>query len=283
MRARSVKEISEADIKVSDNQTVEELLDIISSADRMTKDNIEPLLHSADEYKAAKKLATELLKKKHRLSQKEIDSKLNELYKGLNEHFDVLTWSRKKLPEEIANDVEEAHEGGFGEKLQTSLLKVANKEELLQWYNKNFEVGLKESIAFTRSGDSKRSLDIGSNRFRNKIDEYDLEGIVELSGMIDKNAPISEVMEYMEENWDVEELPEDEIETALYLWDLYKKGLIEEGEFYDHHEFEKMMDQLPKNQKKWPFAYNGYPEGDGIAVILSKVEFPSAENLYDEL
>lgn len=168
MRAKRIEELLEmgmSSLEISADHSVEDLIELINSANRMLKKGIDPLLHTKSEYKKARKEALNTLKKKHKLSQKEIDSRLDEGFNKrifLGEAFDVLTWSRKNLSADIADQVEEAHEGGFGEKLQTSLLKVANKEELLQWYNRNFEVGeIQEAVDFKRTGDTKKSLDLG--------------------------------------------------------------------------------------------------------------------------
>jgi len=182
MRAKRVKELLEAgiDLTVSANTSLEDLIDGVKSADRMLKKGIEPLLHSKKDYKKYRKDALAALKKNHNLSKKDIKDKLDESINTrlfLNEAFDVLTWSRKHLPTEIADDIEETHEGGFGEKFQTSLLKILNKDELLKWYNKNFEVGIvNEYNEFRKGIDSKEALNIG------------LSGVEEFKEFLEKNG-----------------------------------------------------------------------------------------------
>lgn len=59
----------------------------------------------------------------------------------INEAFDVLTWSKKNLPKYIYTQVESVHDGAEGDAKQKSLLKVLNKDELMDWFNRNFELG----------------------------------------------------------------------------------------------------------------------------------------------
>ena len=61
--------------------------------------------------------------------------------KTINESFDVLTWSKENLPKYIFNQIDRVHDGEEGKTKQTSLLKCANKEELMDWFNRNFELG----------------------------------------------------------------------------------------------------------------------------------------------
>ena len=64
----------------------------------------------------------------------------------INESFDVLTWSKENLPTYVFNQIDRVHDGEEGKTKQTSLLKCANKEELMDWFNSNFELG---SMDFT--------------------------------------------------------------------------------------------------------------------------------------
>ena len=59
----------------------------------------------------------------------------------INESFDVLTWAEANLPKYIFAQIESVHDGTEGKAKQTSLLKVANKDELMDWFNRNFELG----------------------------------------------------------------------------------------------------------------------------------------------
>ena len=118
------------------------LINFVRSSDKMLHQDIEPLLHSKEEYLEAKGKALKILKFLFNINPDDIEPVSEAInYMNIYEAFDVLTWSKKHMPEMIYKDIEEAHEGGLGEKFQKSLLKIVNKEELLQWYNKNFEVG----------------------------------------------------------------------------------------------------------------------------------------------
>ncbi|GAG03025.1 unnamed protein product [marine sediment metagenome] len=59
----------------------------------------------------------------------------------INETFDVLTWSKANLPKYIYTQIESVHDGAEGKSKQNSLLKVINKDELMDWFNRNFELG----------------------------------------------------------------------------------------------------------------------------------------------
>lgn len=285
MRAKTIKELLEAglnDLSVSANHSIEDLVDMVHSAERMLKKGVEPLLHTQADYKKSRKEALAALKKNHKLSKKEIKSKLDESVNTrqfLNEVFDVLTWSTKHLPKAIARDIEEAHEGGMGEKFQTSLLKVMNKEELLKWYNKNFEVGdVNEYNKFQRTGDSKEALSLGAHRFNNVIDSNDLELLCNISGQISPEDDIQMVYDYIETEWGG--LEDEEVQRALYLWNLYVEGKVEPDEFFDHKELERMEAFISKNLRG-RYVYNGTPGYDGWQVVFSKIRFPEAEELID--
>lgn len=56
--------------------------------------------------------------------------------------FNVINWSIENLDTEVVTNIKKTHNGKFGEKLQKSLFKIMNKEDLLNWYNKKFEIGL---------------------------------------------------------------------------------------------------------------------------------------------
>lgn len=189
---------SDDELEISENDSVEDLINVILLVNRMTKKNITPLLHTKDEYENAKRKALKYLAKKG-LSKKEIDQKLNEGF--VNEAFDVLTWSRKNLPKMIADDIEEAHEGGFGEKFQTSLLKIVNKEELLQWYNKNFEVG--------EIMESEVAEDHPWNQIYSKVENSIKNGIIDSEDKLE--SLIRFLIRHGEYN-----LAEDDIEDAAW-------------------------------------------------------------------
>lgn len=61
--------------------------------------------------------------------------------KTLNEMFDILNWSKANLPKYVSDQIESVFDGNEGEAKQTSLLKVNSKNELIDWFNKNFELG----------------------------------------------------------------------------------------------------------------------------------------------
>jgi hypothetical protein len=250
MKAKTVKELLEAGIdslEVSANHSIEDLVDLIHSADRMLKKELDPLLHTKAEYKKSRKDALAALKKQYKLSKKAIKSKLDEsinIRYFLNEAFDVLTWSSKHLPKAVAKDIEEAHEGGFGEKFQTSLLKVPNKDELLKWYNKNFEVGeIQEAVDFKRTRDSKKNLNIGNraaNRDRRVRMEQLIDDIPEAKFAYSSSSHLEAPGEHP--NWQIINVPLSNSEFSLeenkekYLnWtkDNTDYDIIEAGEGYE--------------------------------------------------
>jgi len=85
--------------------------------------------------------------------------------KFINNVFDVLTWSKDHLPEDMYQNVSDAHKGKYGEKVQTSLLKCQNKDELIKWHNLKFEFGVKESVSFKR--DESISFKRGNSPYKN--------------------------------------------------------------------------------------------------------------------
>ena len=152
MKAKLVKDIMESyeeefdELVVTADQSIDELISMIQVADEMISHRKGFLPHPAPVYKKARAKALKYLKTTHHLTREEIQHALTEAKKEegekINEEFNVLVWSRKHLPPEVAEDIEKALDGEFGEDLEKSLLKAANnKEDLLTWYNKNFEVG----------------------------------------------------------------------------------------------------------------------------------------------
>ena len=185
VKAKFIKDLMEDydELVVSMDQTPEDLINLVHSADKMLGMGIEPLLHTKKEYKKAREKAMSILKTHYKLSREEIQDRLTEeeLIFSLHEAFDVLTWSRNKLPKTIADQIEETHEGGYGEKLQTSLLKVINKDELMKWYNKNFEVGEIHETELAKQHPWNQIFELVTNLVqRDKISsEKELEFLIE--------------------------------------------------------------------------------------------------------
>jgi len=94
--------------------------------------------------------------------------------KTVDNVFDVLTWSKRNLTDEIFKNIYGAHTGKFGEKVQTSLLKCQNKNDILKWHNRTFEIGLDESLNFEEDLDPYKALKIGNTAI-NKDPEKRLE------------------------------------------------------------------------------------------------------------
>ena len=147
MKAKTVRQIMESyeeeqgELRVTAGDTMDELIHMVLTIDNMLKLHRDALPHPARLYKRARAKALEYLKKKYHLSRKEIQNALTEAETGINESFNAVIWSKKHLPEEIAEHIEQSMNGDFGETFQKGVLKANNKQELLDWYNKNFEVG----------------------------------------------------------------------------------------------------------------------------------------------
>ncbi len=152
MKAKLVRDIMESyeeefdELVVTPDQSIDDLINMIQVSDEMLLHHRESLPHPAPVYKNARSKALKYLKTSHHLTREEIQDALTEAKKGkgekINEGFNALVWARKHLPSEVAEDIEKALDGEFGEDLEKGLLKAANnKEDLLTWYNKNFEIG----------------------------------------------------------------------------------------------------------------------------------------------
>lgn len=138
---------------------------------------------------------------------------------------------------------------------------------------------LSESINFQRTGDSKKSLRVGEHRFQNQVDSNHLETLMEVSGMVDRGDNEG-AKRYIRDELGEAGWPDNHLEIFWYLWDLYNEGVIEEGKFFDHKQFEDMFLYL-EEESKGRFPYNAYPGGDGAAVFFSKIPFPQAELIED--
>jgi hypothetical protein len=216
MKAKLVSEIMENyfdtdvdkdELIVRDDQDVEELLSIINVSDHMLKPGINPILHTKDEYRKARKKAWRFLKRIHKMKDSEIEKALQENFGGINkimEAFDVLTWSKKNLPEVIAREIEEAHEGGYGEKLQKSLLKIANKDELLKWYNQNFEVG------------QIQEMEHAANHPWNQVYKRIFEN--KRQGLIKEEKHLQKLISFIQEHGNYNLSPDDIEDAAWAAW-----------------------------------------------------------------
>lgn len=147
MRAKLVMENYDSDYEeleliVSPNHSIDELINIIQVSNEMLLHHKKALPHSSNAYKKAKIKSMEYLETIHHLNKNEIEDLIDDKDDNVNESFTALLWAKKHLPAEVAEDIEKTLDGEFGEELTKKLLKASNnKEDLISWYNKNFEIG----------------------------------------------------------------------------------------------------------------------------------------------
>lgn len=67
------------------------------------------------------------------------DSNSNKIKKFRNES-ELIMYARKIYPSIIADDIEAAIDGYYGEEMQDTILLVKNSNELENWLNTNFEL-----------------------------------------------------------------------------------------------------------------------------------------------
>jgi hypothetical protein len=80
---------------------------------------------------------------------------------------------------------------------------------------------------------------------------------------------------------EVEEIEKNDPDLGLLIraaQDLEAEGIIKLGKYFDWTEDEEMWKYIYK-YKKGRFVYNGTPDTDGVLVVFSKIELPSAERI----
>jgi hypothetical protein len=135
---------------------------------------------------------------------------------------------------------------------------------------------INEIIDFSREETNPlKKLGIGLEHFIKKITSEDLEL---LSIYLDHNKE-KEFIEMCIENGDSEEEAKKELEKAKRI-KIALKGHIFIGNFFDWKEEEEMERYISKvigPNRKYHYAYNAYPGGDGWYVVFSDIELPNAE------
>lgn len=138
---------------------------------------------------------------------------------------------------------------------------------------------LNELQNFDRGQDPKTSLRIGVNHIIPEITRDDLEIIDDILG--DKGLKSYE--EWYEEHGEDYDDDEEarEIYDRLVKIELAIGDKIKGGEFFDHHEFDtdEFKEYFENPPEGYDWAYNAYPDGDGIYVIWSSVHLPAAEEI----
>ena len=107
-----------------------------------------------------------------------------------------------------------------------------------------------------------------------EIDSTDLERL----NVYDDNPDNPEkYKEYMKGVYDTPEEAAMDLARISYISNLLK-GKIEYGEVFTIPYYHKIWSYLKRNIKGRR-VYNGYPGGDGLAMVFSKVELPAAEEI----
>jgi hypothetical protein len=142
-------------------------------------------------------------------------------------------------------------------------------------------INIEESVNFERGKDPKRKLQIGKSRLIPEITSEDLEAI---ETMMDDNG-IKDFEEFIDFHGIDIEHPDD-LEEAKRDYERFSdilivlEGEIEFGEYKDWKEFDEVRDYLKHNTPEdKPYVYNAFPGGDGIQIIFSSIELPSAEEI----
>ncbi len=136
-----------------------------------------------------------------------------------------------------------------------------------------------ENIDFKRGQDPRASLAIGMDRFVKDINCNDWIVFYGTSGEISSAITDEGVLEYLKDF----KLNKEEQERFLWLWNLYRTGVIEVGKFFDWKEEKEAENYINKNAKG-RYVYNPAHGSDGWLITFSKIYFPSSENcrLEDE-
>ena len=120
---------------------------------------------------------------------------------------------------------------------------------------------VKESLyeKFTEGGDPIKDLGIGM------IDKITSEA---LSYLYDPTNQLKEIKKKEPELADLIEVAQD----------LEAEGIIQLGDYFDWKTEDEMWNYIYK-KAKGRFYYNGTPDTDGVMVVFSKIELPSAEKI----
>lgn len=138
---------------------------------------------------------------------------------------------------------------------------------------------LNELHQFERGKDPKRALRIGKQHLIPEITSEDLEAI---SVIYDSDGQINSFEDFV----DFHGIEDDDLEEAKADYDRLQdilialEGDIEWGEYKDWKEYDEVRDYLKHNTPEdMPYIYNAFPGGDGIQIVFSSVELPSAEEI----
>ena len=136
-----------------------------------------------------------------------------------------------------------------------------------------------QPVNFERGQDPKDGLKIGVNSMIPSITSYDLEQLV---------------MYYMEGEEEIRNLVGDDEEyeenygpewwNRMERINLALKGKIKMGHYYDWKEFDNLDELINrKRQQKsaYKYFYNASPGQDGIALVMSKIPLPGAEDVTE--
>jgi hypothetical protein len=154
-----------------------------------------------------------------------------------------------------------------------------------------FAKQLRSSAPYKTAEDFNRKLDelFGSNPKMKKKVDFAKQAIVAypLVENISSNAFLSEAKQLSPND-----ITEDDLEAWLYQDDSNApkfdsdrmnqinslfKGKVEEGEYFDYKEEEK-MEKFIRNKAKGRFVYSASPGADGWMLVFSKVKFPKCED-----
>jgi hypothetical protein len=142
-----------------------------------------------------------------------------------------------------------------------------------------------ENVNFERGKDPKRGLRIGMNHLIPEITSYDLEAISTI--MEDGASSFEEFVDFHGiDTDDPEEMAEAKRDYDRFQDIIIAIGNdIQFGEYKDWKEFGEVRDYLKHNTPEdKPYVYNAFPEGDGIQIVFSSIELPSADEIdpYDD-
>jgi hypothetical protein len=139
---------------------------------------------------------------------------------------------------------------------------------------------LNELHKFQRGQDPKRGLKIGHQHLIPEITSEDLEAISTI--MEDGASSFEEFVDFHGIDTDDPE----EMKEAKRDYDRFQDIIIaigndiQFGEYKDWKEFGEVKDYLENNTPEdMPYVYDAFPGGDGIQIVFSSVELPSAEEV----
>ena len=126
---------------------------------------------------------------------------------------------------------------------------------------------------FKRGIEPKDSLELGENRFVNHIDCRDWQTFYGVSGEFEPDVNPEEVRNYLKDYG----MSKYDEEKFMWFWDLYRKGIIEVGKYFDWKQDRKAADYIKKN-KKGRFVYDPATGSDGWLPTFCEINFPASED-----